>query len=307
MVRGRLVAINGAPMDTSRLEEEQARRLAEREFNLSWSEALPQGNRIVDGKWWASGEAGGISLEEGIAKSLGVKLGDVLTYDIVGTRVEGKVTSLRKVDWDSFRVNFFALFAPGALDEMPRTYIAAVRADAGNQAWLSKLVREFPNVLVIDVGELLHQLQAIVEQVARAVEFVFLFTLLGGVLVLEAAIAATQDERRYDAAILRTLGALEAQLRCRADRRVSRARRARRAARCGGGHRDRVRSRGPGVPDTLRLESLGLGDRPVRRRVWRRDRRLAGHARDASPAAAGDPPPARLTVIGPQPDQYLHK
>ena len=122
------------------------------------------------------------------------------------------MTSLRKVAWDSFRVNFFAVFPPGVLDAMPTTYISAIRVPTGNAAWLTPLLREFPNVLVIDVGEILHQVQSIIEQVARAVEFVFLFTLLGGVLVLEAAIAVTQDERRYDAAILRTLGASQRQL-----------------------------------------------------------------------------------------------
>jgi putative ABC transport system permease protein len=215
MVRGRLVEVNGASFITAQLGDERARRLGEREFNLSWSEALPQGNRVVAGQWWQRGEAGsvaGASLEEGLAKTLGLKLGDTLTYDIVGTRVSVKVTSLRKVDWDSFRVNFFALFAPGVLDALPKTYISAVRADPGNAAWLTALVREYPNVLVIDVGEILGQVQSIMDQVALAVEFVFLFTLLGGVLVLEAAIATTQDERRYDAAVLRTLGASERQL-----------------------------------------------------------------------------------------------
>ena len=215
MVRGRLVAVNGAPFDTSRLADDRARRLGEREFNLSWSDALPRGNRVVAGQWWQPGATGvdaGASLEDGIAETLGIHIGDTLTYDIVGTRVSAKVTSLRKVDWDSFRVNFFALFAPGVLEPMPKTYIGAVRAGTGNTVWLTKLVREFPNVLVIDVGEILRQVQSIMDQVARAVEFVFLFTLLGGVLVLEAAIAATQDERRYDAAVLRTLGASERQL-----------------------------------------------------------------------------------------------
>jgi putative ABC transport system permease protein len=215
MVRGRLVEVNDLPFVTAQLSDERARRLGEREFNLSWSEALPPGNRVVAGQWWQPGAAGGVagaSLEEGLARTLGLKLGDTLTYDIVGTRVSVKVTSLRKVDWDSFRVNFFALFAPGVLDALPRTYIAAVRADPGNAAWLTALVREYPNVLVIDVGELLGQVQSIMDQVALAVEFVFLFTLLGGVLVLEAAIATTQDERRYDAAVLRTLGASQRQL-----------------------------------------------------------------------------------------------
>jgi putative ABC transport system permease protein len=215
MVRGRLVAVNGSPFDATRFADDRARRLGEREFNLSWSDALPRGNRVVAGQWWKPGATGvdaGASLEDGIAQTLGIKVGDTLTYDIVGTRVSAKVTSLRKVDWDSFRVNFFALFAPGVLDPSPKTYIAAVRADTGNAAWLTALVREYPNVLVIDVGELLRQVQSIMDQVARAVEFVFLFTLLGGVLVLEAAIAATQDERRYDVAVLRTLGASERQL-----------------------------------------------------------------------------------------------
>ena len=215
MVRGRLVEINGAAFDATKLADDRARRLGEREFNLSWTESLPAGNRVVAGHWWAPGATGagaGASLEEGIAKSLDIKLGDTLTYDVAGTRVAATVTSLRKVDWDSFRVNFFALFAPGALDAAPRTYISAVRVDPARAGWLTTLVRTYPNVLVIDVGELLGQIQAIMDQVARAVEFVFLFTLAGGVLVLEAAIAATQDERRYDAAVLRTLGASERQL-----------------------------------------------------------------------------------------------
>jgi putative ABC transport system permease protein len=215
MVRGRLTQINGAPFNASTLGDDQARRLGEREFNLSWADTLPVGNRVVAGQWWPAGATGpdaGASLEEGIAKTLGIKLGDTLTYDIAGTHVSAKVSSLRKVDWDSFRVNFFALFAPGMLDTLPRTYITAVRADPAKPGWLTTLVRTYPNVLVIDVGELLGQVQSIMDQVARAVEFVFLFTLAGGVLVLEAAIAATQDERRYDAAVLRTLGASERQL-----------------------------------------------------------------------------------------------
>jgi len=211
MVRGRLVAINDKPLDTTRLADDGARRLGEREFNLSWTDTLPRGNRVVAGQWWKPGGSEGVSLEEGIAQTLGIKLGDTLTYDIVGTRVGAKVTNLRKVDWDSFRVNFFALFSPGVIDGMPRTYISAVRVGSGS-AWLTALLREYPNVLVIDVGAILQQVQTIIEQVARAVEFVFLFTLLGGVLVLEAAIAATQDERRVDAAILRTLGASRRQL-----------------------------------------------------------------------------------------------
>jgi putative ABC transport system permease protein len=215
MVRGRLVALNGAEVDTRKYSETRARRLAEREFNLSWTDALPKGNRVVGGSFWTAGAdpaAAGMSLEEGIAETLGVKLGDRLTFDIAGSRVEAKVTSLRKVDWDSFRVNFFALFPPGPLDPMPATYIAAFRAPDGNNGWLPALVQKHPNILAIDIGEIVRQVQGIMENVSRAVEFVFLFTLAGGLLVLQAAIAATQDERKFDAAILRTLGASQRQL-----------------------------------------------------------------------------------------------
>ena len=215
MVRGRLVEINGEKLDTTRYSDVRARRLAEREFNLSWTDRVPDGNRVVSGAFWSASVRGGdagMSLEEGIAQTLGVKLGDALTFDIGGNRVTAKVTSLRKVDWDSFRVNFFALFPPGPLDDMPTTYIGAFRAPEGGNAWLSTLIQKYPNILAIDVGEILRQVQSIMDRVARAIEFVFLFTLAGGLLVLQAAIASTQDERKYDAAVLRTLGASQRQL-----------------------------------------------------------------------------------------------
>ena len=216
MVRGRLVELNGQKMDTTRYTDTRARRLAEREFNLSWTDRLPKGNRVSGGTFWSvdtrGGEAG-MSLEDGIAETLGIKLGDELTFDVGGNRVTTRVTSLRKVDWDSFRVNFFALFPPGPLDDLPTTYISAFHAPDGNGAWLSAMVQKYPNILAIDLGEIIRQVQAMMERVSRAVEFVFLFTLAGGLLVLQAAIASTQDERQFDAAVLRTLGASERQLR----------------------------------------------------------------------------------------------
>src|SRR5439155_9586990 len=139
---------------------------------------LPKTNQVVAGEWWSGtqGVAAGISLEDGIANTLGLKLGDELTYDVGGTKVAAKVTSLRKVDWDTFRPNFFALFAPGVLESMPRTYLGGIRVPESARAssWLSALVQQFPNVLAIDVGEILRQIQSIMDQVAKAVEFVFL-------------------------------------------------------------------------------------------------------------------------------------
>ena len=214
MVRGRLVAVNGTPLDTSQYADTRARRLAEREFNLSYASELAKTNHVVAGAWFgtARGTEAGVSMEEGIARSLKLKLGDETTWDIGGTRISAKITSLRKVDWDSFRPNFFTLFAPGVLESMPQSFLGAVRAPEATSGWLATLVQRFPNVLAIDVGEILQQVQTIMDQVAKAVEFVFLFTLAGGILVLQAAIAATQDERRFDAAVLRTLGASHAQL-----------------------------------------------------------------------------------------------
>ncbi len=216
MVRGRLVAVNGSALDPASFVDARARRLAEREFNLSWAARLLPTNRVVAGSFWTpdAGPGAGLSMEEGIANSLKLKLGDTLTWDVAGNAVTAPITSLRKVDWDSFRPNFFTLFPPGVLEGMPQTWLGAVRLPEGRagSALLSGLVRDYPNVLAVDVGEIIRQVQSIMDQVARAVEFVFLFTLAGGLLVLQAAIAATQDERRFDAAILRTLGASRAQL-----------------------------------------------------------------------------------------------
>ncbi len=213
MIRGRLVAINGRPVSAADYPAERARRLVEREFNLSWAAALPPGNHVVAGKWWDAAARDSFSLEDGIAETLAIKLGDELTYDVAGQRVSAKVSNLRKVDWDSFKVNFFALATPGILEPLPQSFITAFRLPDGQEAKMTELVRAFPNVLLIDVAEIMRQVQTIMGQVSRAVEFVFLFTLIAGILVLQAAIASTQDERRFDTAILRTLGAQTAQVR----------------------------------------------------------------------------------------------
>ena len=213
MVRGRLVAINDKPITAADFTNERAKRLVEREFNLSWSTELPPGNRIVGGKWWTKDTKDRFSIEDGIAEALGIRLDDELTYDIAGQMVKAKVGNLRKVDWDSFKVNFFALATPGMLETMPQTFITAFRLEDGQEDKITALVRAFPNVLLIDVAEIMRQVQVIMGQVSRAVEFVFLFTLIAGILVLQAAIASTQDERRFDTAILRTLGAQTSQVR----------------------------------------------------------------------------------------------
>ena len=213
MVRGRLVEINEKPMVPSSYNDERAKRTSEREFNLSWAAKMQADNKIVAGKFWSPDTTEKqFSVEEGIAKSLGIKLGDSLTYDIAGSRFTAKVTSLRKVAWDEFKPNFFVLASPGALENYPASYITSFHLPTGDEAVVNGLVKQFPNVSVIDLTAIMDQVRTITNQVADAVSFVFMFALAAGLVVLYAAIAATQDERVFDAAIMRTLGASRKQM-----------------------------------------------------------------------------------------------
>lgn len=213
MVRGRLVAKNDQPMNAQRFGEERARRSAEREFNLTWSSEMTSDNTITSGAFWAKDtREKQFSVEEGIAKSLGIKLGDTLTYDIAGSRFSAPVTSMRRVEWDSFKPNFFVVASPGVLEEYPASYITSFHLARGNEGIVNALVQRFPNLSVIDISAIMEQVRLITDQVANAVSFVFLFALAAGVVVLYAAIAATQDERVFDAAIMRTLGANRRQM-----------------------------------------------------------------------------------------------
>lgn len=215
MVRGRLVAINEQPLAqrSRKPADEGARRLSEREFNLSWATTLQSDNQVLAGKFWDAGTTEKqFSVEDGIAKSLGIKLGDTLTYDIAGSRFTAPVTSLRKVEWDSFRANFFVIASPGVLESYPASYITSFHLPPGNEAVVNGLVQKFPNLSVIDMTAIMNQVRVITNQVADAVSFVFLFTLAAGVVVLYAAIATTQDERVFDAAVMRTLGASRQQM-----------------------------------------------------------------------------------------------
>lgn len=214
MVRGRLVKINERSVSAADYPDDRARRLVEREFNLSWAATMQRDNQLVAGRWWGSATAQKeqFSMEDGIATALGIKLGDVLTYDVAGSTVAATVTSLRKVDWDTFNVNFFVVAPPGLLDAYPASYVTSFYLPPGNADLLNALVRAFPNFLLIDVAQVMTQVKKMMDQVARAVQFVFLFTLLAGLTVLYAAIASTQDERLYQATIMRTLGASRRQL-----------------------------------------------------------------------------------------------
>ncbi|MDO8459447.1 MAG: ABC transporter permease [Burkholderiaceae bacterium] len=205
MIRGRLVAVNGRATTPDDYTDDRAKRLLDREFNVSFNATLPLKNDVVAGKW-TDDEPGAISVEEGIATTLNLKLGDTLRFDIAGTQTESKVTSLRKVDWGSMRANFYVMYPVSRLDDVPTTYMTAYKAPA-TKGFDNALVRQFPNVTNVDTTTTIAQVQRVLDQVIRAVEFLFGFTLAAGLVVLFAAVTATREERAREYAIMRAVGA----------------------------------------------------------------------------------------------------
>ncbi|MBQ1763536.1 MAG: ABC transporter permease [Aquincola sp.] len=205
MIRGRLVAINGQPVNPERYTEERARRLVDREFNLSHDAQLPEQNQVIAGRWTPD-EPDAVSVESGLAETLGLKLGDRMRFDIGGTQREGRITSLRKLDFASMRVNFFVMFPLAKMDDVGTTYISAFRAPE-TPGFDNQLSRDFPNITNVNVAASLAQVQGVLDQVIRAVEFLFGFTLAAGLVVLFAAITATREARSREFAIMRAMGA----------------------------------------------------------------------------------------------------
>ena len=212
MVRGRLVRIGEREIRPADFTDERAKRLSEREFNMSWAERLRADNRIVAGSWWKPGAGPAFSMEEGIAKTFGVKVGDTLTFDVAGSRFTAPVTNLRKVEWDNFKANFFVIANPGVLEAYPASWITSFHLPPGREDVVARLVARFPNLSVIDLTAIMGQVKRISDQVSRAVEFVFLFAIAAGLVVLFAAITTTQDERVFEGAVMRTLGASRRQM-----------------------------------------------------------------------------------------------
>jgi putative ABC transport system permease protein len=217
MIRGRLVAVNNKPITPDDYADDRAKRLVDREFNLSNAAQQPAHNKTVAGQWTVE-EKGAISVEEGIAKTLGLKLGDTLSFDIGGQVSSATITSLRKVDWSSMRVNFFVMYPVAHVADVPVSYISAFKAPpaasgSNAQSFDNTLVRAFPNITNIDTTSTLAQVQRVLDQVIRAVEFLFGFTLAAGLVVLFAAITATREERAKEFAIMRAVGARASLLR----------------------------------------------------------------------------------------------
>ena len=211
VVRSRLASVNGAPVaQTGKALREDAWYLT-REYVLTWAKEPPGHNTVVAGRWWTPEEAAReplISVEDEIARQLGVGLGDTLTFDIQGVLVSARVTSLRHVDWRSFTSNFFVIFSPGALEGAPTTFIATVRARPEREGALqSAVVAAFPNVTAIPIREVLERVTAVLDQIALAVRLVAAFSIGAGLIVMAGALAITRRQRLYQSVILKTIGA----------------------------------------------------------------------------------------------------
>ncbi|NMY14570.1 ABC transporter permease [Pseudomonas sp. WS 5019] len=210
VVPGRLIMINGEPVRQLVTKESRGERAIQRDLSLTWAEDLPSDNLITAGNWWGTAHASelpGVSVESELAESLQLKLGDQLRFNVGGIERDAQVTSLRQVDWDSFQPNFYMIFEPQTLQDLPATYLTSFYLPPGQDAELVALSRAFPSVTLLQVDALLAQLRSILAQVTLAIEYVLLFVLAAGITVLLAGLQATLDERIRQGALLRALGA----------------------------------------------------------------------------------------------------
>jgi putative ABC transport system permease protein len=209
MIRGRLVSLNGEPVGRRRFSEEGGERFASREQNLTWAAEIGPDNVITAGKWFTAEDHGKslVSVATDMQESMQLKLGDVMAFDVAGERVEATISSFREVQWDSLQPNFFLMFPPGLLEGAAGTWMASAEFRPTEPSAIADLVRRFPGVSIFDMDDLLTQVRSIIDKAVLAVQAVFLFTLLAGVVVLLAAVQSTREERRYESAMLRTLGA----------------------------------------------------------------------------------------------------
>ena len=209
MIRAHLTLVNGRPVSELTPESDRGRAFAEREQNLSWAEKLQRDNRIVAGRWWTRADRGRrlVSVTTEYQQELGLKLGDTLTFDVAGEPLDARIASFREVQWDGFQPNFFLVFSPGTLDGLAGTWLTSMKLAPEQRGLLVDLVRRFPSVSIFDIDAILAQVRDVMDRASLAVQYVFLFTLGAGITVLLAAIQSTRDERRYESAMLRTLGA----------------------------------------------------------------------------------------------------
>jgi putative ABC transport system permease protein len=213
MVLARLAAINGKPVDANTFEDPETRRWVNREFRLSWIDTFDADSKSLQGQFWTAADAGKkwLSVDQHALEELKIKLGDTVTMDLAGTPLTLEIHNVRDIKWESFKPNFFMVTPPGVLDApdlaAPVQWITSFYLPAGNQPLLRELVRQFPNITVFDIGAAIKQVQAIIDKVVHALEFVLLFALIAGVVVMLAVIEGSRAERVRETGVLRALGA----------------------------------------------------------------------------------------------------
>jgi putative ABC transport system permease protein len=209
LVRARMSTINDVSVKERDYPDPGGRWMANREANLTFAARLSSSNELIEGEWWPQDYDGPplVSVEEEAAMETGLAIGDRLAFIVAGREIEAEIASIRKINWDSFQPNFFMVFSPGALEGMPTTYISSLRLEPGQKPVLVDLVRAHPSISVIDLDAILQQIRGIVQKASLAVQAVFVFTLAAGIIVLFAAVQSTIDERRFESAMLRALGA----------------------------------------------------------------------------------------------------
>jgi len=214
LIRGRLTTIKGVPINDYEFPAPQGNNFARREANLTWTPQLPESNRLVEGEWWPEDYEGEllVSLEDDFARQIGVGIGDELGFSVGGETVTAPVVSLRFVAWDSLAPNFYMIFSPGDVRNLPQTYLSSLYIDDDKRDVLRTLLQRYPGITVFDLEVTLAQVRSIIDRASMAVQYVFLFTLLAGVVVMLAAVQITRDERRFESAILHTLGARRRQI-----------------------------------------------------------------------------------------------
>ena len=214
LIRGRLTAINGVSINDYDFPTTEGERFVRREANLTWTPDLPESNRLVDGEWWPQGYDGAlqISIEDQFARNIGVELGDEISFTVGGELVTAPIVSTRFIAWDSLAPNFYLIFSPGDVRELPQTYLSSLFIPDEQRDLLRTLLQRYPSVTVFDLEVTLTQVRSIIDRASMAIKYVFLFTLLAGVVVLLAAVQVTRDERRFESAILHTLGAKRTQI-----------------------------------------------------------------------------------------------
>ena len=210
VVPGRLISINGEPVQEIVTKDSSGDKAVQRDLSLTWAADLPEGNELTAGQWWSAQPpqgVPGVSVEAKVAESLKLKLGDHLVFTVAGVNREAQVTSLRSINWDNFQPNFFMIFQPGTLQDLPTTYLTSFYLAPGHDTQIIELSRSFPAVTILPIDALLEQLRSILAQVTIAIEYVLLFVLAAGMTVLFSGLQSTLDERIRQGALLRALGA----------------------------------------------------------------------------------------------------